>query len=125
MRCSRKLALYAFIIALTFSVNIVYALPSGGVYPPEFHYKDGYWYDSWNINRNYYADEDGYLPNIAYESLGSNKDLAYGIGEWFEESYDNRVERAEVILNYVQKYMNNLNKLLYLCQKKSFFFSLI
>jgi hypothetical protein len=32
--------------------------------------------------------------------------LAYGIGEWFEESYDNRVERAEAILNYVQKWTN-------------------
>jgi hypothetical protein len=104
MRLSRKLALSTFIITLIFSVNIAHAIPSGGVYPPEFKYKNGYWYDSWGYNRNYYAGEDGYLPNIAYESLGSDKELAYKIGEWFEANYDNRVERAEAILNYVQKW---------------------
>ena len=104
MRLSRKLELSTFIITMIFSVTIAYAIPSGGVYPPEFTYKNGYWYDSWDYNRNNYAGEDGYLPNIAYESLGSDKDLAYEIGEWFKENYDNRVERAEAILNYVQKW---------------------
>ena len=104
MRVDSKVALSAVVIAIIFLVNNVHAIPSGGVYPPEFNYKNGYWYDSWDINRNYYADEDGYLPNIAYESLGSNKDLAYEIGEWFEANYDNRVERAEAILNYVQQW---------------------
>jgi len=86
------------------SISITYAIPSGGVYPPEFTYKNGYWYDSWDYNRNYYAGEDGFLPNVAYESLGSDKELAYEIGEWFKENYDNKVERAEAILNYVQQW---------------------
>jgi len=86
------------------SISITYAIPSGGVYPPEFTYKNGYWYDGWDYNRNYYAGEDGFLPNVAYESLGSDKELAYEIGEWFKENYDNKVERAEAILNYVQQW---------------------
>jgi len=86
------------------SMSIAYAIPSGGVYPPEFTYKNGYWYDSWGYNRNYFAGEDGYLPNVAYESLGSDKELAYEIGEWFEENYDNKVERAEAILKHVQEW---------------------
>ena len=102
MRLYRKVELFAFIFSMIFSVSIAYALPSGGVYPPEFTYKNRYWYDSWGYNRNYYAGEDGYLPNVAYESLGSDKELAYEIGEWFEENYDNKVERAEAILRHVQ-----------------------
>jgi hypothetical protein len=81
-----------------------YSIPSGGVYPPEFDYKNGYWYDSWDYNRNYYAGQDGFLPNVAYESLGDDKEQAYRIGEWFEENYDNRILRAEAILDYVQKW---------------------
>jgi hypothetical protein len=104
MRCSRKLTLAAFMFSMICSISITYAIPSGGVYPPEFTYKNGYWYDSWGYNRNYYAGEDGFLPNVAYESLGSDKELAYEIGKWFKENYDNKVERAEAILNYVQQW---------------------
>jgi hypothetical protein len=104
MRFARKLSLTAIVFALIYSVNIVYGFPSGGVYPPEFNYVGGYWYDSWDYNRNYYGGVDGFLPNVAYESLGFDKELAYEIGEWFGENYDSRVERAEAILNYVQKW---------------------
>jgi hypothetical protein len=104
MRIARELTLTALIFILTYSLSIVYALPSGGVYPPQFNYKNGYWYDSWDYNRNYYAGEDGFLPNVAYESLGTDRELAYEIGEWFVVNYNNRVERAEAILNYVQKW---------------------
>ena len=104
MRLTRKLTLSTFILTLILSINIAHAIPSGGVYPPEFNNKNGYWYDSWDYNRNYYAGEDGFLPNVAYESLGSDKDRAYEIGEWFEENYGNKVERAEAILDYVQKW---------------------
>ena len=104
MRVGSKLTLCFFVIASIFFVNIVHAIPSGGVYPPEFNYKNGYWYDSWNYNRNNYAGQDGFLPHVAYESLGSDKDLAYELGGWFKENYDNEVERAEAILNYVQKW---------------------
>ena len=104
MSRSRKLKLSTFILTILFCINIVHALPSGGVYPPEFTYKNGYWYDSWDYNRNLYVGDDGFLPNVAYESLGADKELAYEIGEWFEENYDNKVERAEAILNYVQRW---------------------
>jgi len=104
MRLCSKFILSTFIITIIFSLNLVNATPSGGVYPPKFNYKNGYWYDSWNYNRNYYAGEDGFLPYVAYESLGSDKDLAYDLGEWFKENYNNKVERAEAILNYVQKW---------------------
>jgi hypothetical protein len=104
MRFSGKLTLAGLVFILIYSINFVYAFPSGGVYPPIFNYSNGYWYDSWDFNRNYYAGEDGFLPNVAYESLGSDKELAYKIGEWFEDNYDSKVERAEAILNYVQKW---------------------
>jgi len=104
MRFSRYLTLTILTFTLLCLLDIVYAIPSGGVYPPEFNYRNGYWYDSWDYNRNYYADQDGFLPNVAYESLGVDKELAYEIGGWFEENYDNRIERAEAILDYVQKW---------------------
>ena len=103
MRLSNKLILTALIVAIC-SIELVYAIPSGGVYPPEFYYKNGDWYDSWNYNRNYYAGEHGFLPNVAYESLGADKERAYAIGEWFSANYDDKVERAEAILNYVQRW---------------------
>jgi len=106
MRFSKKITLTAFVFAIIYSINVVHTIPSGGVYPPEFDFRNGYWYDSWEFNRNYYAGEDGFLPNVAYESLGNDKELAYEIGEWFEENYDNKIERAEAILNYVQKWTN-------------------
>ena len=104
MRFSRKLRLSAFIFTVICSINIAYAIPSGGVYPPKFTFKNGYWYDSWGYNRNYYAGEDGFLPYVAYESLGSHKELTYEVGEWFEKNYASRVERAEAVLKYVQKW---------------------
>jgi hypothetical protein len=103
MRFFNKLILIFFIFVIC-SMEMVYAIPSGGVYPPEFNYKDGYWYDSWNYNRNYFAGEDGFLPNVAYESLGSDRELAYEIGEWFVDNYYDKVERAEAILDYVQRW---------------------
>lgn len=104
MRFSRKLTLTIFTFTLFCSINIVYAIPSGGVIPPEFYYRNEFWYDSWGYNRNLYAGENGFLPYVAYESLGSDKELAYELGEWFRENYDNKVERAEAILNYVQRW---------------------
>jgi hypothetical protein len=103
MRLPKKLMLTVFFI-LIYSINIAYAIPSGGVFPPKFYYKNGDWYDSWDYNRNYYAGKHGFLPNVAYESLGSDKELAYDIGLWFNDNYDDKVERAEAILNYIQKW---------------------
>ena len=59
---SRRKTIIVTLFVLICSVSIAYAVPSGGVYPPEFRYENGYWYDSWDFNRNYYAGEDGFLP---------------------------------------------------------------
>ena len=93
------------IILFTFSsVSVAYGFPSGGVYPPKFTLHQGDWYDSWGFNRNYAEGSDGFLPNVAYESLGSNKELAYSIGEQFKINYPQKIERAEAILSYVQRW---------------------
>jgi hypothetical protein len=86
------------------SLSVVYGIPSGGVYPPKFTLRNGEWYDSWGINRNYYGGSDGFIPNVAYESLGTDKELAYGIGERFKTNYPQKVQRAEAILSYVQRW---------------------
>lgn len=104
MKISRKIKLASFMFFLVFSIGLTYALPSGGVYPPEFTKRNGFWYDSWGFNRNLHSGVDGYLPNLAYETLGSNKERAYEIGEMFEENYENKIERAEAILDYVQRW---------------------
>lgn len=86
------------------SLSLAYGAPSGGTYPPTFTLRNGEWYDSWGFNRNYYGGSDGYLPNVAYESLGADKELAYSIGEWFKFNYPQKTERAEAILAYVQRW---------------------
>jgi len=65
---------------------------------------NGDWYDNWGIDRNDYGGPHGYLPNLASETLGENKELAYSIGEWFQENYPSKTERAVAILKYVQKW---------------------
>jgi hypothetical protein len=100
-----KTHLFSIIFLLFIGLsNIGYCTPSGGEYPPTFSFQDGDWYDSWGFNRNVYWGDDGYLPNIAYESLGSDRELAYSLGLWFRNNYDQRVERAEAILDYVQRW---------------------
>ena len=103
---SKRTLLAAAILLLAMSSLRVSAFPSGLSYPPTFHQKNGEWYDSWEFNRNYYGDSDGYMPNLAYETLGNNKELAYSIGERFISSYASDTRRAEAILQYVQRWTN-------------------
>jgi len=86
------------------SWRLAYGLPSGGDYPPAFSLRDEAWYDSWGFNRNFFGGSDGFIPNVAYESLGHDKDRAYSIGEWFNANYARKVEMAEAILAYVQRW---------------------
>lgn len=82
---------------------IVSAFQSASCVPAtSFTLKNGDWYDNFGINRNYYAGPDGFLPNLAYETLGENKELAYSIGERFRDSYPSKIQRAVAILKYVQ-----------------------
>ncbi len=69
-----------------------------------FTKQNGDWYDSWDIDRNYYGGSNGYLPDIAYETLDSNRELAYSIGQQFQSNYASKTELAETILSYVQKW---------------------
>lgn len=92
-----------FLFTLCF-LGEVSGLPSGGRYPPTFTYRDGDWFDSWGFNRNYYGGDDGYMPNVAYESLGTNREAAYELGDGFKETYSDRVQRAASILRYVQRW---------------------
>ena len=82
--------------------------PSGGTYPPTFNKHGSYWYDEWNINRNLYSGETGYLPNMFYETVGVNADLAYSWGLEFTQHHSNRVELAQTILQFVQQFKNHL-----------------
>ena len=70
-----------------------------------FTQQHGDWYDNWEIDRNdagYDGELPGYLPNLASETLGKNKELAYGIGQQFLDRYQNTNDRADAILKYVQ-----------------------
>jgi hypothetical protein len=88
-----------------FLLSIIVFLPNrtaSGFPASSFYLQDGDWYDNWEINRNYYAGFHGYLPNLAFESLNENKDVAYSIGQSFQDQYYSEVERAVAILKYVQ-----------------------
>jgi hypothetical protein len=70
-----------------------------------FTQQHGDWYDNWEIDRNdagYDGELPGYLPNLASETLGENKELAYSIGQQFLDRYQNTNDRADAILKYVQ-----------------------
>jgi hypothetical protein len=104
MSFSKKIIVVLIFISFFATSNFVSGLPSGGEYPPTFTAQYDDWYDSWGYKRNEFWGDDGYLPNIAYESLGSDKELAYDLGLWFKNNYAQRVERAEAILDYVQRW---------------------
>lgn len=89
----------AMVLLLATSINMVNCLPS-----ETFTYRNGDWYDSWGYNRNYYAGEDGFMPNLIYETIGEYKELAFSIGEDFRASYPSDVQRATAILKFVQRW---------------------
>lgn len=100
----RNLLVLVVLLMIAFSLNEVNGIPSGGVYPPNFTLENGEWYDSWGFNRNFYGGEDGYMPNVAYETLGPDRELAYVLGTRFKANYASRVPRAVAILRYVQRW---------------------
>lgn len=96
----RYLPLFLLILCtVVLPLGNVYAVPSS-----DFTQTNGSWFDDWEINRNYYAGRHGYLPDMAYETLGENSELAFSIGESFKENYPIKTERAVAILRYVQKW---------------------
>ena len=92
-----------FILFLLFCIPFALVnQTASGVPASNFTLRSGDWYDNFGINRNYYAGSDGYMPNLAHETLGENKELAYSIGERFQDKYLSKTERAVAILKYVQ-----------------------
>lgn len=99
------LLILAMFFLVPLIINYAFAYPSGNVWPPVFEKKYGEWYDEpWGLNRNFYYGEDGYLPDLAYESIGEYVDLAYSLGEDFKANYPNELERAQAVLSYVQSW---------------------
>ncbi len=101
MSCVRYLLVLLFVItlALACSRNAV------GIPASSFTQENGDWYDNWGIDRNdpgYGGALPGYLPNLAIETLGANKELAYSIGQQLQDEYPNKINCAVAILKYVQ-----------------------
>jgi len=98
MTCKR----YLLLPLLVCTLSVVVTKPSSAFQSSDFYMQGGEWYDDWGINRNNYAGQNGYLPNLAFETLGENRELAYDIGLWFKNNYQIETDRAEAILKYVQ-----------------------
>ncbi len=98
MTTKHLLMLFALLSVLVLSQSQA----ATGLPASSFTRKEGDWYDNWGINRNSYAGSDGYLPSLATETLGENKERAYSIGEWFQDNYPVETDRAVAILKYVQ-----------------------
>jgi len=93
------------VLFLLLCVSVVALTQTARGFPAsDFTLQEGDWYDNWGIDRNYYGGPHGFLPNLAYETLGENKELAYSIGEWFQNNYPSKTERAVAVLKYVQKW---------------------
>jgi hypothetical protein len=97
------------ILFLLLSASAVALIRTASGFPASsFSQQGGDWYDNWGIDRNsasaYSGDPHGFLPNLASETLGENKELAYSIGERFQNNYPSKTERAVAILKYVQKW---------------------
>jgi hypothetical protein len=92
-----KLLLFLILFLLAGSIYSAHAFPSA-----TFSQTNGDWYDSFGIDRNNYGGSNGYLPNLASETLWSNKELAYSIGESLRNMHGDKVETAKAILQYVQ-----------------------
>ena len=77
--------------------SYAWASSSGGFYEVE-----GEIFDDWTVCRTRSFGEDGFYqltttdfrPVIAFESLGENADIAYGLGQEFAEEYPDTVQRA-------------------------------
>jgi hypothetical protein len=90
------------ILFLLFLVALTQLTNSSGFPASDFTQQGDHWYDNWGIDRTYYGGSNGYLPNLALESLGENRELAYSIGEQLKSEYSERTQRAVSILKYVQ-----------------------
>jgi hypothetical protein len=100
-----KKTLIAIFLIIAIMVPKAQATPSGGSIPPRFSYKSGEWYDSFGITRTNAEGTHGYLPKLLSETIGKSSELAFQIGEKFQNIYSDRNTRAEKILKYVQTWV--------------------
>jgi hypothetical protein len=100
-----KKTLIAVFIMLAIAVPRAQATPSGGGMPPSFTYKSEEWYDSFGLTRTNAEGSHGYLPKMLSETIGTNSELAFQIGEGFQNTYSDRSIRAEKILKFVQTWV--------------------
>ena len=95
---------FLILLFIVFALVAERSQTANGFPASSFAFKSGDWYDNYGIDRNYYGGPNGYLPNLASETLNENKELAYSIGERFQANYPGQTERAVAILKYVQKW---------------------
>ena len=76
----QTLLLLSFLVSAAF-LSAVEGLPSGGSYPPTFTFDGEDWFDSWGYSRTYYGGQTGYMPHLAYETLGAHRERAYSLGQ--------------------------------------------
>jgi hypothetical protein len=96
---------YLILLLLICTSAIALIKTAGGFPALSFTLRGGDWYDNLGIDRNdagFNGEPPGYLPNLAYETLGDNKELTYSIGQSFQENYPSKTDRAIAILKYVQ-----------------------
>jgi hypothetical protein len=98
------LFLFSFLCILVIAQSRTVSGFRGSTFSPEYEQGYTHWIDNWGIDRTYYGGSNGYLPNLATETLGVNKELAYSIGQRFQSEYQSETERAVAILKYVQKW---------------------
>jgi len=83
----------------------IFAMPSA-----EFYQEGGDVFDDWDICRTDAAGEDGFFqvsaagfyPIIAGESLGTNAERAYRLGQQFAETYPDSYQRAEEVFAFAR-----------------------
>jgi hypothetical protein len=96
---------YFILLLLLSTLAVALTKTTSGFPASSFTQRNGDWYDNWGIDRNdagINGQLPGYLPNIASETLGENKELAYSIGQQFLSEYQSETDRAVAILKYVQ-----------------------
>jgi len=98
-------ARYILVLLLVLTLTLTFSKSADGSQASSYTREYGDWYDNWGIDRNdagYGGELPGYLPNLAIETLGENKELAYSIGQHYQDQYSDKVSRAVAILKYVQ-----------------------
>lgn len=71
-----------------------------------FIYRNGFWYDSWGFTRDNAEGTYGFVPNLAYETLGEWRGTGLDWGRQLAAKYSDKNQRAEAILGFVQRWTN-------------------